>query len=428
MRNINNTNIIKNERNLSKLIYYNFFDKYYKKMPNVVLGVTGGIAVYKSLDVVSRLKKLDVDVNVIMTKSATNFVNPLSFQSLSQNYVVCDMFEEVKTWDVEHISLAKKADVFLIAPATANFIGKLANGISDDMLLTTVMATNTKVVICPAMNTQMYKNKIVQDNIKKLESLGYIFIKPQSGRLACGDIGEGKLETPEVITEKVLEILNQEKKKDLLGKNILITAGPTVESIDPMRFISNRSTGKMGYSIVKSAINRGANVTLVSGPTNLEIPNGLTKLIKVESAAEMFNEVIKNVSKNDIIIKTAAVADYTIRNYSDDKLKKSDDDLTLELVRTKDIAKEVGKIKDGRILVGFAAETNNLVKNAKTKIKKKNMDFIVLNDLKEEGAGFSVDTNIVKIIDIDGNIEDFPKMKKEDVAEIILDKIVSIKK
>ena len=317
------------------------------KDKTVVIGVSGGIAVYKCLDVISRLRKLGVNVNVIMTKSATEFVAPLSFQSLSQNYVVCDMFEDPKTWDVEHISLAKKADVFLIAPATANVIGKIANGIADDMLTTTVMATKGKVLIAPAMNTNMYENPIVQRNISILKELGYNFVEPESGRLACGDTGKGKLATPETIVNEVVSLLTQ--KQDLKGKNIIVTAGPTMESIDPMRFISNRSTGKMGYSIAAQAINRGAEVTLISGPTNLTPPQNLKKLIRIESAEDMYNAVLNNMDENQVIIKSAAVADYKPKNYSDKKIKKTDDDLSIELDRNKDIAYEIGKIKKDKI-------------------------------------------------------------------------------
>ena len=391
------------------------------KDKTVVIGVSGGIAVYKTLDVVSRLRKLGVNVNVIMTKSATEFVTPLSFQSLSQNYVVCDMFEDPKTWDVEHISLAKRADVFLIAPATANVIGKIANGIADDMLTTTVMATKAKVLIAPAMNTNMYENPILQRNINTLKELGYNFVEPESGRLACGDTGKGKLASPETIVDEVVKLLS--KGQDLKGKSIIVTAGPTVESIDPMRYITNRSTGKMGYSIAKEAIERGADVTLITGPTNLTPPQNLKKLVKIESAKDMYEAVLENLDENDVVIKSAAVADYKPKNYSNKKIKKSDDDLVIELDRNKDIAQEIGKIKNNKILVGFAAETNDLIENASLKIKKKNLDFIVANDLTKEGAGFGVDTNIVKIIDKEGNITDYPKMKKEEVANIILDKI-----
>lgn len=395
------------------------------KNKTVVIGVCGGIAAYKACDIVSRLKKLNANVHVIMTKGATEFVTPLTFQSLSQNYVVSDMFDEPKTWDVEHISLAKKADVFLIAPATANVIGKVANGICDDMLTTTVMATTGKVLIAPAMNTNMYKNPILQRNINTLKELGYNFVKPESGRLACGDEGEGKLASPEVIVNEVVELLNN-KNKDLQGKKIMITAGPTVESIDPVRYITNRSTGKMGYAIAKIAADRGADVTLVSGPTNIEPPANIKKLIKTQSAEDMYNAIIDNFDENQVIIKSAAVADYKPKTYSDKKIKKSNDDLVIELDRNKDIAYELGKIKKDKILVGFAAETNDLIENAKGKVNKKNLDFIVANDLTEEGAGFGTDTNIVKIIDNEGNINKYPQMKKDEVANIILDKVKSL--
>lgn len=395
------------------------------KDKTVVIGVSGGIAVYKVCDVVSRLKKLNANVHIIMTKSATEFVTPLTFQSLSQNYVVNDMFEEPKTWDVEHISLAKKADVFLIAPATANVIGKVANGICDDMLTTTVMATTGKVLIAPAMNTNMYKNPILQRNINILKELGYNFVNPESGRLACGDIGEGKLASPEIIVNTVIDLLNN-RDKDLQGKKIMITAGPTVESIDPVRYLTNRSTGKMGYAIAKMAADRGSDVTLVSGPTNITPPANLKKLIKIQSAEEMYSAIIDNFDENQVIIKSAAVADYKPKTYSDKKIKKSNDDLVIELDRNKDIAYELGKIKKDKILVGFAAETNDLIENAKGKVNKKNLDFIVANDLTEEGAGFGTDTNIVKIIDKEGNISKYPQMKKDEVANVILDKVKSL--
>lgn len=397
------------------------------KNKTVVIGVSGGIAVYKACDIVSRLKKLNANVHVIMTNNATEFVTPLTFQSLSQNYVVNDMFEEPKTWDVEHISLAKKADVFLIAPATANVIGKIANGICDDMLTTTVMATTGKVLIAPAMNTNMYRNPILQRNITILKELGYNFVNPESGRLACGDVGEGKLAQPEVIVNEVVNLLI-DKEKDLQGQKIMITAGPTVESIDPVRYLTNRSTGKMGYAIAKQAANRGAEVTLVSGPTNIAPPSNIKKLIKIESAKEMYNAIIENFDDNQVIIKSAAVADYKPKTYSDKKIKKNDDDLVIKLDRNKDIAYELGKIKKDKILVGFAAETNDIIENAKGKIQKKNFDFIVANDLTEEGAGFGTDTNIVKIIDKEGNINKYPQMKKDEVANVILDKVKSLLK
>ena len=394
------------------------------KDKTVVIGVCGGIAVYKACDLVSKLKKTGVNVHVIMTKSATEFVAPLTFQTLSQNYVVEDMFESPKTWDVEHISLAKKADVFVLAPATANVIGKVANGIADDMLTTTIMATKAKVLIAPAMNTNMYENPVVQRNIQTLKDLDYKFVEPESGRLACGDIGSGKLASVDTIFNSIIELL--EIKKDLEGTSMIITAGPTVESIDPVRYITNRSTGKMGYSIAKKSIERGADVTLVSGPTNIVPPQNLKKFIQIESAEDMYNAVLENMDENQVIIKSAAVADYRPKEYSDNKIKKSDDDLSIRLDRTKDIALELGKIKNNKILVGFAAETNDLLENAKNKIQKKNLDFIVANDLTQDGAGFGVDTNIVKIIDREGVVQEHPKMKKEEVADVILDKIKTL--
>ena len=394
------------------------------KDKTVVIGVCGGIAVYKACDLVSKLKKTGVNVHVIMTKSATEFVAPLTFQTLSQNYVVEDMFESPKTWDVEHISLAKKEDVFVLAPATANVIGKVANGIADDMLTTTIMATKAKVLIAPAMNTNMYENPVVQRNMQTLKDLDYKFVEPESGRLACGDIGSGKLASVDTIFNSIIELL--EIKKDLEGTSMIITAGPTVESIDPVRYITNRSTGKMGYSIAKKAIERGADVTLVSGPTNIVPPKNLKKFIQIESAEDMYNAVLENMDENQVIIKSAAVADYRPKEYSDNKIKKSDDDLSIRLDRTKDIALELGKIKNNKILVGFAAETNDLLENAKNKIQKKNLDFIVANDLTQDGAGFGVDTNIVKIIDREGVVQEHPKMKKEEVADVILDKIKTL--
>lgn len=390
---------------------------------NIVIGVSGGIAVYKAVDVVSRLKKLGANINVIMTSSAKEFVTPLTFQSISQNYVVVDMFSEPKTWDVEHISLAQKADMFLIAPATANIIGKISGGIADDMLTTTIMATKAPVIIAPAMNTNMYHNPIVQKNIIKLKDLGFIFIEPHSGRLACGDYGKGKLAPPESIVNTVIELFqNDDCIRDLKGKKILITAGPTQEPIDPVRFISNHSSGKMGYAIAEEARKRGAEVLLVSGPTNLSKPDGI-KSIDVTTTDDMYNAVLNNFDEFDIIIKAAAVSDYKPKSIFDKKVKKSDTDFVLDLTRNPDILSELGKIKKDKILIGFAAETNDLIENAIIKIQKKNLDFIVANDLTKPGAGFKTDTNIICIIDKYGNIQKYNKMTKKDVANIILDKV-----
>lgn len=393
---------------------------------NIVLGVTGGIAVYKACDLVSRLKKLNANVDVIMTKAATEFVNPLTFQTLSQNLVNLDMFQKPVKWDIEHISLAQKADLLLIAPATANIIGKIANGICDDLLTTTVMASEAKTLIVPAMNTKMYENKINQANISKLKEYGYDFMEPETGFLACKDIGKGKFPNPIDIVENIISILV--KERDLQGKNILITAGPTKEKIDPVRYITNHSSGKMGYAIATQAVKRGANVTLISGDVNLDKPSNLTKFIKIESAMDMYNAVIDNLEYNDIIIKSAAVADYKPKNIADKKIKKNNEPMVIQMDRNPDILKEVGLKKDEKILVGFAAETNDLVENAKAKIEKKNLDFIVANDLTLKGAGFKADTNIVKIIDKNGDIKDYPKLKKSQIANVILDKILEIKK
>ncbi|CBH21978.1 fused 4'-phosphopantothenoylcysteine decarboxylase; phosphopantothenoylcysteine synthetase, FMN-binding [Acetoanaerobium sticklandii] len=390
----------------------------------VVLGVSGGIAAYKACDVVSRLRKENVQVNVIMTKHATEFVSALTFQSISQNPVAVEMFEPVTNWDIEHISLAKKADIFLIAPATANVIGKIANGIADDMLSTTVMATKAPVVIAPAMNTNMYENPVTQANIQKLKDLGYIFIEPGYGRLACGDLGPGKLAEPDLIVENIKFLLN--KTDELKGKNVLVTAGPTQEAIDPVRYITNKSTGKMGYALAYQAALMGAKVTLVTGPTNLEIPFGISEVIKVKSAQQMYEAVTSSFDEMDIVIKSAAVADYKPKNISDSKIKKSDSDLVLELDRNKDILFELGKLKTKQVLVGFAAETDDLIANAQKKLAKKNLDFIVANDLKQEGAGFAGDTNIVKLLFADGNIQELPIMTKNQLSKEIYDKIIYI--
>ncbi len=390
----------------------------------VVLGISGGIAAYKACDIVSRLKKEDINVNVIMTKHAAEFVTPLTFQSLSQNPVAVEMFEPITNWDIEHIALAKKADVFLIAPATANIIAKIANGIADDMLSTTVMATKAEVLIAPAMNTNMYENPITQSNILKLKKLGYRFIEPGSGRLACGDIGKGKLADTDLIIQSLKFLLD--KSNELKGKKVLVTAGPTQESLDPVRFITNRSTGKMGYAMAYQAALMGGEVTLVTGPTNLDIPYGMYEVIHVKSAEQMYEAVIGRFDDMDIVIKSAAVADYKPKHISDSKIKKSDSDLILELDRNKDILLELGKRKTNQVLVGFAAETNDILENATKKLNKKNLDFIVANDLKQEGAGFATDTNIAKLLFKDGSIEELPIMTKKELSKQIYDKIIDI--
>lgn len=384
----------------------------------VVLGVTGGIAVYKALDVISALRKKDVDVRVIMTKSATEFVTPLTFQSMSQNIVTTDMFAEPKAWEIQHISLAKRADVFLVAPATANIIGKVANGIADDMLSTTIMATRAKVVFAPAMNTNMYTNPIVQENIAKLKKLGYEFIEPASGRLACGDEGKGKLAPASDIVEKVLSELYD--KKDLIGKKVLVTAGPTRANIDPVRFISNRSTGKMGYAIAEEARDRGAEVVLVSGPTNEAAPYGIN-VIEINTNEEMRNEVLKHFETSDIVIKSAAVADYKAKEYSENKIKKGSGDLEIILTRDNDILKELGEKKSGQILVGFAAESQNVVENAKGKLIKKNLDYIVANDITSKDSGFASNDNRVTIVTREGQELSLEKMSKREVARNLFD-------
>ncbi|MBS6501109.1 MULTISPECIES: bifunctional phosphopantothenoylcysteine decarboxylase/phosphopantothenate--cysteine ligase CoaBC [Clostridium] len=390
----------------------------------VCIGVSGGIAVYKALDIISALKKKDIDVRVIMTESATKFVTPLSFQSLSQNMVVTDMFAEPKAFEIQHISLAKRADVFLVAPATANIIGKVANGISDDMLSTTIMATRAKVIFAPAMNTNMYENPIVQDNIEKLKKYGYEFIEPASGRLACGDLGKGKLADVNTIVEKVLEALNEEEfTNDLRGKNVLVSAGPTHSKIDPVRFITNRSTGKMGYYIAEEAKRRGANVTLVSGPTNINPPNGIN-VINITTNEEMKNAILDNFEKSDIVIKSAAVADYKAKNYSNEKIKKGEGDLVLTFVRDNDILKILGEKKSNQILVGFAAESNNVLENAKRKLENKNLDYIVANDITSADTGFGSEDNKVIIISKDGEEIYLDKMSKKEVASKIFETIL----
>lgn len=391
---------------------------------NVVIGVSGGVAAYKACEIVSRLKKLGANVDVIMTKSAAEFVAPLTFQSLSLNKVTIDMFDEPKYWEIGHIALAKKADIFLIAPATANVIGKIAGGIADDMLTTTVMAATCPVLIAPAMNTNMYENEIVQENMEKLKSRGYFFIEPIEGLLACGDVGTGKLPDPIDIVDRAVELLLP--KKDLEGIRILVTAGPTREKFDPVRFITNNSSGKMGYAIAERAIKRGATVILVSGPTNLKPPVGVD-FIKIESAVNMRDAVMEKLEYVDVVIKSAAVSDYSPVEVHENKIKKSEDTMTLTLKKNPDILAEVGAKKGDRVLIGFAMETQDLVGNATSKLIKKNLDMIVANDLMTDGAGFGVDTNIVTLLYRDGKVENLEKMTKEALADVILDRMLLIR-
>lgn len=386
----------------------------------IVLGITGGIAAYKTCDLVSRLVKKEHQVHVIMTKSAEHFVNPLTFRTLSGNQVITDMFSEPGQWNVRHISLAEKAQLMVIVPATANIIGKIAHGIADDMLSTTVMAAKCPVLIAPAMNVNMYLNPVVQDNIKRLRDLGYFFVGPASGRLACGTEGQGRMEEVSLIEEKIISLLTE--RNDFQGKKMLITAGPTREALDPIRFLTNRSTGTMGYALAEAAQRRGAFVQLVSGPTSLPVPAGV-EITKVESAREMHQAVMDIFPKVDIVIKSAAVADYRPKETADYKIKKSDGDLNLVLERNPDILKELGQNKKHQFLVGFAAETDNLLEYARHKMEVKNLDMIVANNVKEEGAGFGGTTNIVTIITKEGDIYQLPQLTKLETAHIILDKI-----
>ena len=394
------------------------------KGKTVVVGVCGGIAAYKSCEVVSRLRKLGADVHVIMTEHATEFVRPLTFETLSNNPCVSNMFRRQTEWEVEHISLAKKADLFVVAPATANFVGKFANGIADDMLTTTVMACKCPVIISPAMNTNMYENPIVQDNLAKLERFGYIIVPPAEGRLACGAIGKGKMPDEQVLLDYLERALSD--KQDFKGKRVLVTAGPTQESIDPVRYITNHSSGKMGYAVARQAMLRGAEVTLVSGKVNLP-PVPFVKMIYITTAEDMYNAVTAEFENTDIVIKAAAVADFRPKRIADDKLKKADGMDSIELEPTKDILKELGKNKKNRFICGFSMETKNMTENSRKKLENKNLDMIVCNNLKVEGAGFQGDTNVVTVID-KTNITELGIMSKTEVADKILDRIAEINK
>ncbi|MBQ7876748.1 MAG: bifunctional phosphopantothenoylcysteine decarboxylase/phosphopantothenate--cysteine ligase CoaBC [Clostridia bacterium] len=390
------------------------------KGKNIVLGVTGGIAAYKACDIASRLVKLGADVHVIMTKAACEFVAPLTFKTLTGNKVHTSVFDENDT-GVPHIDLAQGADLLLVAPATANFIAKAANGIADDMLSTTILAaSNKKIIISPAMNSHMYENKAVQDNLKTLMGRGFVVIKPDSGRLACGAEGIGKLPDPCDIVERVVSELCF--KKNLVGKRVLITAGPTREKIDPVRYITNHSTGKMGYALARVAKAKGASVTLVTGKTNIKKPLGVD-VIEIVSAKDMFREVTERYQDTDIVIKAAAVADFKPKNVSDSKTKKDNANLCIELEKTDDILKHLGQKKDKQILVGFCMETENLIENAQKKLQSKNLDMICANSLNVPGAGFAFDTNVLTLIEKDGKVTELPIDTKENLAAIILDKI-----
>ncbi len=389
------------------------------KNKTVVLGVTGGIAAYKAADLVSKLKKRGANVHVVMTEAACHFVTPETFRALSQNPVSVDTFKEPVAWEVEHVALADKADVFVVAPATANCIGKLACGIADDMLSTTAMAMHCKKLLAPAMNTHMYENPILQRNLNILSEAGYHIIPPRKSRLACGAEGMGALAETDVILEEIYRALTVQ---DLKGISMLVTAGPTREAIDPVRFITNHSSGKMGYAVAECAARRGADVTLVSGPVSLPVPLGVMH-VAVTSAAEMCEAVMEHGKAADVIVKAAAVADYRPKSQETEKIKKGGD-LALELAKTTDILKSLGENKGNRLLVGFCMETENLLERAKEKLSKKNLDIIVANSLRKEGAGFGTDTNIITILDKDGNMEALPCMQKTEAADKLLDCIL----
>lgn len=391
------------------------------KGKTVVLAVSGSIAAYKIASLASALKKLHANVQVLMTKNAVNFINPITFESLTGNKCLVDTFDRNFQYSVEHVALAKQADVVLVAPASANVIGKIAHGIADDMLTTTVMACKCKKIIAPAMNTNMFDNPILQDNLKILEHYGYEVISPAVGYLACGDTGAGKMPEPELLLQYILREIAYEK--DMKGKRVLVTAGPTQESIDPVRFITNRSTGKMGYAIAKMCMLRGAEVTLVSGPTSIAKPE-FVHVVDVVTAKEMYEEVTKRAKDQDIIIKAAAVADYRPKSVSSEKMKKKDDDLAISMERTDDILKFLGEHKkEHQFLCGFSMETENMLENSRKKLEKKNLDMIVANNLKVEGAGFAGDTNVVTIITGQEEVS-LGKMTKEETALRILDEIL----
>ena len=390
------------------------------KGKTVVLGVTGSIAAYKIANLASTLVKQHCNVHVIMTENATNFINPITFETLTGHKCLVDTFDRNFEFSVEHVSLAKEADLFIVAPASANVIGKIANGIADDMLTTTIMAAKCHKIIAPAMNTNMFDNPIVQDNIQKLKSYGYEIIEPASGYLACGDTGKGKMPEP----EELLSYIRKEIccTKDLKGKKVLITAGPTMEKIDPVRFISNHSTGKMGYALAENAMLRGAEVTLITGKTSIPKPD-FVKVIDITSAQEMYDAVDEVFDMQDIVIMSAAVADYRPKMAAEEKIKKKSDDAILELERTMDILGTMSKRKKNQFLCGFSMETENMLENSKEKLEKKNLDMICANNLKVEGAGFGTNTNVVTMITAE-EIKELPLKSKKEVASDILDMIL----
>ena len=389
----------------------------------IVLGVTGSIAAYKIAGLASMLVKQHADVHVIMTKNACNFINPITFETLTKHKCLVDTFDRNFEFSVKHVSLAQAADVFLIAPASANVIGKIANGICDDMLTTTVCATRKPVLISPAMNTGMFENPIVQDNLKKLARFGYHIIQPAVGRLACGDVGAGKMPSEEELFNNIL--LAIAKEKDLKGKRVLISAGPTQEAIDPVRYITNHSSGKMGYALAKMAKLRGADVTLVSGPVSITAFPGI-EVVDVTSAADMYDAITTRSSQADIVVMCSAVADYTPTLYSEQKVKKSEGDMSIALSRTKDILKNLGENKrEGQIVVGFSMETENLIENSQAKLLKKNVDMICANSISTDKTGFGVDTNKVTLI-FKNHVEELPLCSKEETADMILDQIIKL--
>ena len=389
---------------------------------NVLVAVTGGIACYKACGLVSALKKAGACVNVVMTAHAAEFVAPLTFETLSANPVACDMFAPKEHWEVEHVSLAKKADLVIIAPATANVLDKLAAGIADDMLTTTLLATKAKVLACPAMNTAMYENEAVQSAIKTLKARGYEFLEPESGLLACGDVGKGRMCEPEEIYAKALDMLMP--KRDYAGKTVMVTAGATREDIDGVRFISNYSSGKMGIEIAKAVKNRGGRVILVAGFVTAKIPAYIDETVSVKSTCDMYDAVMSKVGECDFVIKAAAPADYRVEKVADDKIK--DSEVTLELTKNPDIAKAVGKVKGDKKLVVFCAEKRELIERATGKLKSKNADMVVANDVTKEGAGFDVDTNIATLITKDGKVKDCELMTKAALADVILDELIAL--